>query len=426
MRKNAVPVLALLLASSAIAGIVGLERHAGASRDAQIRLGAAAGELDALQGLPFHADPHDPEALGIPSQMSADEGDIAATIAELDPGASAVLVKKNFAALDRIYKWSAGGQVDPALGQPLADRSEASLAPVIVRLRERSAAYADTARISQLASTVGSVSMIIILLGAFFFYYLRSAIVRRRERQAYAELDVAQADRKRLLVRTVEAAEDERMRIAGELHDGPIQRLTAAAFTLDLLGLKLARGERELDGLVVDIRAQLSAEMESLRRLMSDLRPQLLDEGDVSAAIRDCAAELLGSETTCDVHDTIEHDSLTRDLETVVYRVAREALVNVQKHARATHVDVTLSSHGESLSLTVADDGAGFEPASASTERLQHHLGLIAMQERVESVGGEWRIVSSLGGGTRIDAILPWPQPSDAGHSGREIHAALA
>jgi signal transduction histidine kinase len=425
MRKNAVPVLALLLASSAIAAIVGLERHAGASRDAQIRLSVAAGELDALQGLPFHADPDDPAALGIPSQMSADEGDIAATIAKLDPGTSAVLVK-NFAALDRIYTWSAGGQVDPALGQPLADRSEASLAPVIVRLRERSAAYAGTARISQLASTVGSVSMIVILLGAFFFYYLRSAIVRRRERQAYAELDVAQADRKRLLVRTVEAAEDERMRIAGDLHDGPIQRLTAAAFTLDLLGMKLARGERELDGLVVDIRAQLSAEMESLRRLMSDLRPQLLDEGDVSAAIRDCAAELLGSETTCDVYDTIEHDSLTRDLETVVYRVAREALVNVQKHARATHVDVTLASDGESLSLTVADDGDGFEPASASTERLQHHLGLIAMQERVESVGGEWRIVSSPGGGTRIDALLPWPQPSDAGHSGREIHAALA
>ena len=126
------------------------------------------------------------------------------------------------------------------------------------------------------------------------------------------------------------------------------------------------------------------------------------------------------------MHDSIEHDALSRDLETVVYRVAREALVNVKKHAQAKHVEVTLAPDGDHLRLTVADDGTGFEAASPSTERLQHHLGLIAMQERVESVGGEWRIVSSPGAGTRIDAVLPWPQPSDADEAGRETHAAVA
>jgi signal transduction histidine kinase len=426
MTKHAVPMVAVLLASAAICGIVVLERHAGSSRNAQIRLSTTAGDLDALQGEPFHADPHDPAALGIPSAMSSEEAEIRATVSEFAPDASAALAQ-NFAALDRIYRWSAGGQVNPALGPRLADRSEATLAPVIVQLRERSVRYADSAGASALTSIVGSISMIVILLGGFFYYYQRSARVRRRERQAYAELDVAQAERKRLLVRTVEAAEDERMRIAGDLHDGPIQRLTAAAFTLDLLGRKLARGEHELDGLVVQVREQLSGEMESLRRLMSDLRPQLLDEGDVSAAIRDCAADLLGSETTCDVHDDIGHGVLSRDLETVVYRVAREAISNVQKHAHASHVDVTLAPDGESLRLTVVDNGAGFEPASAAVERLQHHLGLIAMQERVESVGGEWRIASSPGAGTRIDAILPWPpQASFIGRAGSGAHAAVA
>jgi signal transduction histidine kinase len=285
----------------------------------------------------------------------------------------------------------------------------------------------ESVSISELVSVIGSVAAIAILLGAFLFYYLRSESVRRRERQAYADLDLAQAERKRLLVRTVEAAEDERTRIACDLHDGPIQRLTAAAFTLDLLGRKLARGEHELDGLVAQVREQLSGEMECLRRLMSDLRPQLLDEGDVSAAIRDCASDLLGPETSCDVHNSIGHEFLARELETVVYRVAREAIVNVRKHAHASHVDVTLAPDGDSLRLTVVDDGDGFHPASASVERLQHHLGLIAMQERVESVGGEWRIISSPGTGTRIDAVLPWsPQTSHIGRAGRENHAAVA
>ena len=426
MKKNAVPMVALLLAGLAIAAIVVLESHSSSSRDAQIRLSTAVGDLNALQGVPFHADPKDPAALGVPSMMSATEEGILATIAKLNPGATVALAKENFAALDRIYRWSAGGQTDPTLGQHLADAAQRTLAPVVVRLRGRSAVYAHSAEGSELATIIGSIATIVLLLGAFLFYYARSATVRRRERQAYAELDRAQAERKRLLVRTVEAAEDERMRIAGDLHDGPIQRLTAAAFTLDLLGRKLERGERDLDGLVAQIRAQLSGEMGSLRRLMSDLRPQLLDEGDVAAAIRDCAADLLGPETTCEIHDNVGPDSLARDLETVVYRVAREAIVNVRKHANASNVAVTLEAEGDNLRLTVVDDGAGFEPASPAVERLQHHLGLIAMQERVESIGGEWRIASAPGAGTSVEAILPWPKPSLAERAGREIHAAVA
>jgi signal transduction histidine kinase len=427
MTKHAVPLIAALFAGAAIVGILGLMRHAASSRSAEIRLSATAGDLNALQGMPVHAEPSDPAAPGVASFMSGAEMSILATIVELNPGPTAALVKENFAALERTYAWSAGGQVDPELGPRLADRSERTLAPVVVGLRARSAAYAHSARISEVASTVGSVSMIVILLAGFFYYYLRSASVHRRERQAYTELDVAQAERKRLLVRTVEAAEDERMRIAGDLHDGPIQRLTAAAFTLDLLGRKLARGEHELDGLVAQVREQLSGEMESLRRLMSDLRPQLLDEGDIVAAIRDCASDVLDPATSCEVHDGIARGFLARDLETVVYRVAREAIVNVQKHAHASHVDVTLAREGDYLRLTVVDNGDGFNRASASVERLQHHIGLIAMQERVESVGGEWQIVSSPGAGTTVEAVLPWrSQTSHIGRAGKENHAAVA
>jgi signal transduction histidine kinase len=433
MRKNVVPLIALFLASTAIAGVVALEWRAESTHNAQVHLNVTIASLNELQALPFDANPANPMAPGVKARMAALERKILAAAADLDGSAQTTsttslvaLLKNNFAALDRVYVWSTHRQLPSDPADTLADAAEASFAPALDGLRKRSAGYATASRHSEVEVVAGSIVAIVLLFAGFLFYYLLSAKVRRREGQAYAELDVAQAERKRLLVRTVEAAEDERTRIAVDLHDGPIQRLTAAAFTLDLLGLKLARGERELDGLVVQVRDQLSGEMESLRRLMSDLRPQLLDEGDVSGAIRDCAAELLGAETTCEVHDTVGREFMARGLETVVYLVAREAIVNVRKHAHASHVDVTLAPDGDSLRLTIVDDGSGFEPATAAAERLQHHLGLIAMQERVESVGGELRIVSSPGAGTRIDAILPRPQASELSRVGRRSNGAVA
>jgi signal transduction histidine kinase len=76
--------------------------------------------------------------------------------------------------------------------------------------------------------------------------------------------------------------------------------------------------------------------------------------------------------------------------------------------------------------LTVVDDGAGFDTDDVAAASLAHHLGLVAMQERVDSIGGEWRIVSTPGSGTRIDAILPWSHRREAGDGAEETHAAVA
>jgi signal transduction histidine kinase len=432
MQKNAVPLVALVVAGVAIAGIFALTRHESSARSAELRLNTTVGAINALQGLPFHGDPSDPISPEVPARMRAIEGQIVATLSDLDGGdpvkRSLLIapVQLNFASLDRIYEWSAGGQMPAGDGPRLADASERTLVPALAQVEARSDFYDYAARAAEMESIVGSIAVILMLLGAFLFYFVLSTRVRRRERQAYADLEVAQAERKRLLVRTVQSAEDERTRIACDLHDGPIQRLTAAAFTLDLLGRKLARGEAGLDELAAQVREQLTGEMESLRRLMSDLRPQLLDEGDVAAAIRDCAASLLDPRIACHVQDGTGHASLTRDLETVVYRVAREAIVNVQKHADANNVSIALGPDGDHLRLTVVDDGTGFDMEHVAAARLEHHLGLIAMQERVESVGGEWHVKSALGTGTRIDAILPWSQPSATTLHEMESRAAVA
>jgi signal transduction histidine kinase len=420
MNHNALPLTAALVAAVAIAGIVSLEVRAGSSHSAQIRLSAATAGLNELQMVPFRAEPAGTSTGGTDAHMLALEEPILATATDVGDAQLVALLQRNFAVLEGIRAQAPAGRAGRLAA---AEQSRLAAAEALAR---RSAAYDSRGQSAQVMAVAGSIVAIVALLGAFWLYYLRSASVRRREQLASADLGIARDERKRLLTRALEAAQDERTRIAADLHDGPIQRLTAAAFTIDLLGRKIARGERELDGLVAQIREQLSGEMESLRRMMSGLRPPQLDQGDITAAIRDCAGSLLDPKTTHKVRDTIGNTFVSRDLEAVAFHVAREAIVNVKRHARASHVAITLSAQGDSLQLTIVDDGAGFVPETTETARLEHHLGLTAMRDRVESVGGELRVVSEPGAGTRIDAILPLPQPANGHSAERTTHAAVA
>jgi signal transduction histidine kinase len=221
---------------------------------------------------------------------------------------------------------------------------------------------------------------------------------------ANAQLEEIQRERTRLLARTVEVAEQERMRVAMELHDGPIQKLTVVAFNLDRLSNWIARGHEGAGALAQQTRDDLAIQMLALRRVMSGLRPPVLDERSLAAALNDCADEVFAHaaivhETTCDIGS----DSLAPEIETAVYRVVREALINVRRHANASRVDVAVERHGESLQLLVTDDGSGFEHSAAASEH-----GLLAMKERIGSIGGRLEVASRVGSGTRVEATLPW------------------
>lgn len=237
----------------------------------------------------------------------------------------------------------------------------------------------------------------------------QSALEAADARRRADELEAAQAERARLLARTVEVAEDERSRVAIELHDGPIQRLTVAALSFDRLELRLAHGD--LDGaaeIAREVRAQLVGEMAALRQLMSELRPPVIDERGLAAALSDCAHEVLrGTGAGFELSYGLDGMRLTGELETVVYRVAREALVNAARHSRATRVTLTLEPAGnDALRLRVADDGCGFEPAGVP-ERPWAHLGVVGMRERIESVEGSFALTSVPGAGTTVEATLP-------------------
>jgi len=238
----------------------------------------------------------------------------------------------------------------------------------------------------------------------------RDAEERTRELQEQRE---HATERQRLLARTVEAAEAERMALAADLHDGPIQHLTAAAFTLDLLARKVDHAALdEARALVQQLRCDVRNEITSLRQHMTGLRPPIIEERGIEAAVGDCAQAILDGEVSLSFESNLNGTMLAPELETVLYRVAREAMVNVHRHAHAREVHVTLEASDPSVALTITDDGAGF-PLEGIDERAvgEGHYGLITMRERVESVGGALELTSHAGFGTTILVTLPLRQP---------------
>jgi signal transduction histidine kinase len=232
------------------------------------------------------------------------------------------------------------------------------------------------------------------------------ALENGRLEKSLAHVTKLQKERAWLLERAVQAAEDERTRLAAELHDGPIQRLTALAYGMERTRLRLGRGETEAGGqLLGSLLDQVGSEIRSLRRLMSELRPPILDERGLQAALIDYVDEFRHrTEIECQVMADIEA-RLDSSQETILYRLAQEALINVGKHSRASKASLSLEARNGSVELEVTDDGVGFDPSASPQAR--DHFGLAVMRERVEMAGGRWELVSCPGAGTIIRASLP-------------------
>jgi signal transduction histidine kinase len=214
--------------------------------------------------------------------------------------------------------------------------------------------------------------------------------------------------RRQLLDRTVTAAEGERARVAASLHDGPVQRLAALGLVLDRCYLRLQRDDcAGASELVKRARAGVGDEIHCLRQMMGELRPPVLDEGGLEAAIRDhlsAWSESSGVEVSLQVG---ERPPLGQNTETVAYRVVQEALTNIAKHARAGHVLVALERAGAGVLLTVRDDGKGFRQASQPDLLHAGHFGLVIMRERVELASGKFEVKSAPLAGTEVTVWLP-------------------
>lgn len=219
------------------------------------------------------------------------------------------------------------------------------------------------------------------------------------------ELLEREALRKEFLRQTVIAQEDERSRIARELHDETAQFLTALTLNLATLKKKIspdASLERILDQL-----QSLSRQMShGIYRMVRDLRPAQLDDLGLGAALRYLADDAL-QRGDLRVNLKVEGDRRRLDplVETVIFRVAQESLTNVIRHAQCEVCEMTIEFGEESVRLTVKDEGIGFDPEQVGDP--QRGIGLAGMQERVDSVGGELIVDAEPGKGTLIIAIIP-------------------
>ena len=210
-----------------------------------------------------------------------------------------------------------------------------------------------------------------------------------------------------LLARNVEIAELERIRASLDLHDGPVQHLTVIALSLDLLMMRLQRGDVvEAATMATDLRKSLTNEISTIRQLMTDMRPPILDEGGLGSALRDLVLQVfVEPDFPVEITNRVGAQRFAPATETTLYRIAREALTNIRKHAQATHANVELAVRNDNVVLVIEDNGSGFDISNVVIQR--GHLGLIAMRELAESLGGTFIIVSDQRGGTRIEAVIP-------------------
>jgi signal transduction histidine kinase len=227
----------------------------------------------------------------------------------------------------------------------------------------------------------------------------------------YEALQAEQRARAQLLDKTITAQEEERKRIARELHDQTSQDLAALMLSLDTCALGLATDKAELEQHLQMARSIAETMLANTRRLINDLRPSLLDDLGLAAAIAWYGEQRLqptgvALEFQCDEMEA----RLPSYLETALFRVTQEALSNVVRHAHASVVQVSLRVHDHAVYLTVLDDGRGFqEPPTASTGTERHGLGLLGMRERVSTLGGELSVESEPGRGTAITVTVPLP-----------------
>jgi PAS domain S-box-containing protein len=235
-------------------------------------------------------------------------------------------------------------------------------------------------------------------------------------RMLEAERDAAAREHAALASRLISIQDEERQRIARDLHDNVGQHVTALRLLLEAIARPGSSDDfRNRIAKAHSIVDRLDTQLDFLT---SELRPASLDLGAVSAIRQFVDEWSVTFDVTGEFECTgLESLRLNADAETHLYRVVQEALNNVSKHAHARHVKVELARRDHLLVLTISDDGRGFDPSARIREHAQSHgLGLIGMRERAQIINGTVDVRSAPGKGTTI--VLQVPESSSLAHAG--------
>ena len=238
-----------------------------------------------------------------------------------------------------------------------------------------------------------------ITLAALLVVFGSGMFINLRERR------LADAKLKKLTQRVFDAQEEERGRVARELHDGISQILVGVRYALDNARRRLERGDdRAAEPLAKGIES-LAQAITEVRRISRDLRPGVLDDLGLGPAIKTLAEEFEArTGITCRFETVVFRNRLDNEAKIALYRIAQEALTNIERHAEATEIRISLRGHRRGGTLMIADNGKGL---GATRSEHSPGLGLRNMQERMEQLRGTLVIRGSRGQGTVIEATVP-------------------
>jgi signal transduction histidine kinase len=237
---------------------------------------------------------------------------------------------------------------------------------------------------------------------------IKDAEERAQQRQMDFDLAENRNQLQELTAFLHQVREDERTRIARELHDELGQALTALRIDLNWLDRKLPQREQPVDAKLAAMLALVDKTVDSIRRISEDLRPGMLDDLGLAAAIEHHVTKFADQTgIACELAISRDHYDLDDSTATTLFRVLQESLTNVARHANASKVSVRLQDLPNEMLLIVKDNGCGLPQPVAGKKKT---YGLLGMHERVKLLGGTLDISSQPGKGTRIEASLPLSQ----------------
>lgn len=217
------------------------------------------------------------------------------------------------------------------------------------------------------------------------------------------QVQTAQTAMQNYISTIMRGQEDERVRLAHELHDDTIQSLIALQQRIEMVQKAFAKDPALANAKLDDLRKMLNETLVSVRRFVRDLRPTYLEDLGLIPAL-----EMLARESNAEFTLQGNQVRLDAERELVLFRIVQEALRNIAKHAHAHHVAVTLTFDADTATAMIEDDGVGFVAPDSPTAYAQAgHFGLTGMQERAQLFGGKVYVKSERGKGTRVIAYVP-------------------
>ncbi len=227
--------------------------------------------------------------------------------------------------------------------------------------------------------------------------------------QLYEALQRKEQARGELLRKIMSVQEEERKRIARELHDEVSQSLTGLAFNAEAVLSRLPEGQDDIKGSLEEIRDLAIRTLDEIHRVVYQLRPSLLDDLGLVAAVQWLADHYLEETGIKVLFETLGVERpLSAEVENTLFRISQEAITNIVRHAAAESVSITVEFRDNSVAVNIEDDGSGFiveEVTSASSN--YRGLGLLGMKERAELLDGKLKIAAQPGRGTKVYAEVP-------------------